>query len=63
MTKKWVKVAELLNVPTDIVDSILASHLNDDAASLQKVVEWWFRNTAKPEWVTINNILESKLWQ
>ena len=52
---QWIKVAELLKVNRDIVDSILVSRLTD-TTSLRKVVEWWFMNTANPEWSAIEKI-------
>ena len=55
MADQWIKVADPLNVPSTVVDSILVSRLQDDRASLRRVVEWWFRNTANPEWSAIQD--------
>ena len=60
MTDKWIEIAAQLNVPTSVVDSILVSRLQDDGASLRKVVVWWFKNTANPEWNVIDRILLDK---
>ena len=54
MADQWIKIANLLKVPDLIVDSIVVSRLQDDKASLQRVVEWWFKNTPNPEWNVIN---------
>lgn len=59
MVNQWIKIAELLSVPNSVVDSILVSRLNDEN-SLQRVVEWWFKNTANPEWKIIKEIIDEK---
>ena len=56
LSDKWVRVAEELNVPDHVLNSIVASRLKDDEASLRKVIEWWFKNTANPEWSTIQRM-------
>ena len=52
---QWIRISELLGVPSSVVNSILVSQLSDEE-SLKKSVEWWFRNTANPEWTTIQKI-------
>ena len=58
---KWVQVANLLNLPTSVISTInvLTSHQPDmnDKAALYKVIEWWFVNTANPEWTAIDDLL------
>ena len=53
---KWMRVAKLLKVDNLVVSSILVSRLND-AASLNRVVEWWFMNTSNPEWSEVVEVL------
>ena len=57
MAGQWIRVSKLLGVPTAVSDSILVSRLNDES-SLRRVVEWWFKNTANPEWTAINAICQ-----
>ena len=52
---QWVTVANKLHLPTLVINSIQASQVSD-RASLKTVVEWWFQNTANPEWNTIEGI-------
>ena len=57
---KWIEIAQLLNVPSPVINTInvLTSHqpnMNDEGA-LYKVVEWWFVNTANPEWTAIDDL-------
>ncbi len=55
MSEQWIRISELLGVPDTVVNSILVSRLQDKD-SLQRIVEWWFKNTANPEWTAIQNI-------
>ena len=55
MAKQWIRVSEMLKVPSSVVDTILVSRLNDEE-SLRRVVKWWFKNTANPEWTSIKDI-------
>jgi hypothetical protein len=48
----------MLSLPYTVISSIQVSRLPSNQASLRKVVEWWFQNTANPEWSTIHHILE-----
>lgn len=61
IANQWIRTAELLGVPTSIVDSILVSRLQDDRASLRRVVQWWFKNTPNPEWSAIQGVLKG-IW-
>ena len=63
---QWMQVAGFLNLPDYVINSIHVSRLEDDKASLRKVVEWWFKNTANPEWsairkISVKGIIKSKL--
>ncbi len=58
MADQWVRISELLKLPSFVVDTILVSRRNDEN-SLRRVVEWWFKNTANPEWTSIKNIRKS----
>ena len=49
-----MKVASFLKVDDDVVNSVLVSRL-DNKSSLKKIVQWWFINTANPEWKTVLN--------
>ena len=53
ISKRWIEVATLLELPDTIISSIQVSRLPNNLASLRKVVEWWFQNTANPEWNAI----------
>ena len=55
MAGEWIRVSELLGVPSSVVDSILVSRLKNED-SLRRVVEWWFKNMANPEWTAIQKI-------
>ncbi len=55
MAEQWIRVSTLLGVPDTIVNSILVYQLQD-RDSLQRIVEWWFKNTANPEWTAIQEI-------
>ena len=50
MSNQWIRVANVLELPTFVISSIQVSQLDNDQASLRRVVEWWFKNTANPEW-------------
>jgi hypothetical protein len=54
----WFGIAIELGLPYFVISSIQVSQLPNDQASLTKVVEWWFQNTANPEWSTIRQVLE-----
>ncbi len=56
MAEQWIRISELLGVPNSVVDSILVSRLKD-RDSLHRIVEWWFKNTANPEWTAIQKII------
>ena len=58
LADQWIRVADCLSVPGTVVDGILVSRLPNDKASLRRVVEWWFKNSANPEWITIQEILD-----
>ena len=58
---QWVKVANRLLLPSNIVNSIQVSRLPSDQASLRKVIEWWFQNTSNPDWGTIQEVLQGNL--
>ena len=64
-SEKWIQVSNLLDIPNSVVNSInvLISHQPNmnDLSALYKVVEWWFVNTASPEWTTIDNIIAEQL--
>ena len=55
MANQWIRISELLKVPFSVVNSILVTRMNDQD-SLRRVVEWWFKNTANPEWTPIKTI-------
>ena len=54
MSNQWIRVANVLELPSFVISSIQVSQLGNDQASLRRVVEWWFKNTANPEWKTIH---------
>ena len=58
ISKEWIRIAQLLDVPSNIINIIHVSHLKDDKMKLKKVVEWWFKNTPNPEWKIIQVVLE-----
>ena len=64
-SEKWMKIADLLVldesqiVKKDVINSILVLRCSDKE-SLRRVVEWWFMNTANPEWSTIKNLFQGK---
>jgi hypothetical protein len=58
----WIEIATELGLPYPVISSIQVSRLPNDQASLRKVVEWWFQNTANPEWSTIYQVLEGIVW-
>ena len=57
----WIQIANLLSIPSPVINTInvLTSHQSNigDKDPLYKVIEWWFVNTANPEWTTINDLL------
>ena len=55
---QWMKVASFLRVDDVVVNSVLVSRL-DDQSSLRKIVQWWFMNTANPEWKTVLEVFDS----
>lgn len=57
---QWIKVAGVLDVPQTVIENVLVSRLSDKS-SLQRVVEWWFKNTPNPEWTTIETTLKGNL--
>ena len=56
MSNWWIRVANELEIPTFVIKSIQASRLDNDQASLRRVVEWWFKNTVNPEWKVIQQL-------
>ena len=54
---RWIEIANLLDVPSTVVSTItvLTSHTGDKNP-LYKVIEWWFINTANPEWTVIDQL-------
>ena len=60
LSDQWVTVANKLHLSANVIYSIQASHASDHA-SLKMVVEWWFQNTANPEWNTIVQL--QGMWQ
>lgn len=61
-SEKWVYVAGLLGLPASVISAIniLTSHQPDmgDEGALHKVIEWWFVNSANPEWTAIDDVLK-----
>jgi hypothetical protein len=57
---RWIEIATKLGLPYQIISSIQVSRLPSDQASLRKVVEWWFLNTANPEWSTVHQVLRER---
>ena len=57
LSDKWIVVASSLGVPSSAIDVINVSSRRDDQVALRKVVEWWFMNTANPEWNQVYDIL------
>ena len=55
--EQWIKIAGLLEIPDYVISSIQVSRLQNDKASLRRVVEWWFKNTHNPEWNAIQDVL------
>ena len=53
MSNQWIHVANELELPSFVISSIQVSQLDNDLASLRKVVEWWFGYNANPEWKTL----------
>ena len=55
----WIKIAELLGVPSSVIStiSVITTHQRSDETALYKVVEWWFKNTANPEWTAIHHVI------
>lgn len=62
LSKEWVQVASLLNLPASVISTINAviSHQPDmgDEDALYKVIAWWFVNTASPEWTAIDGVVD-----
>ena len=52
-----MRAASFLNVDDDVVHSVVVSRL-DDKSSLRKIVQWWFMNSANPEWKTVLEVLD-----
>ena len=50
MSDEWIHVANILNLPKTVINSIQLSGLKNSQALLRRVVEWWFTNTDNPEW-------------
>lgn len=59
MADQWIKISIMLEVPDNVVNSILVSRLKDEA-SLRRVIEWWFKNTSNPVWniIQVRNLLQ-----
>ena len=57
LSDKWIVVASSLGLPSSAVDVITVSSQRDNQVALKKVVEWWFTNTANPEWDQIHQVL------
>ena len=57
LSDKWIVVASSLGVPSSAIDVINVSSRRDDQVALRKVVEWWFMNTANPEWNQVYDVL------
>ena len=53
---QWLKIADMLDVPEYVSNSILVSRLKDDQASLRRVIKWWFKNNPNPEWSAIEKV-------
>ena len=62
LSGRWVQVANLLKLPTSVVSTInvLTSHQPkiDNKDALRRVIEWWFVNTANPEWTAIDDLVD-----
>ena len=56
MSNQWIHVANELELPSFVISSIQVSQLDNDKASLRRVVEWWFQYTDNPEWKTIQQL-------
>lgn len=61
ISNKWITVANILKLPTSVISTINALTLHQptmgDSGALYKVIEWWFVNTANPEWTAIDRML------
>ena len=57
LSDKWIVVASSLGLPSSAIDVITVSSRRDNQVALRKVVEWWFTNTANPEWNQIHQVL------
>ena len=56
MSDQWIRVANILKLPSFVISSVQVSQFGNDQASLRKVVEWWFKSTANPEWNVIQQL-------
>ena len=56
LSDKWIVVASSLGLPSSAIDVINVSSQRDNQVALRKVVEWWFMNTANPEWDQIHQV-------
>ena len=57
LSNKWIVVASSLGLPSSAIDVINVSSRRDNQVALRKVMEWWFMNTANPEWNQIHQVL------
>ena len=58
-TERWINVAQLLKVPSDVISKIrvITTGQQSEDTALYKVVEWWFKNSPNPEWTTISEVV------
>lgn len=58
-SEKWIKIAQLLDVPSSVISTIrvITSQQQGDEPALRKVIEWWFSKNANPKWSVIDQVL------
>ena len=58
-SEKWITVAELLKVPSEVISKIriVTTGQQSDDTALYKVVQWWFKNSPNPEWTAISEVV------
>ena len=58
-SEKWINVAELLEIPSEVISKIriITTGQQSEDTALYKMVEWWFKNSSNPEWTAISEVV------
>ena len=57
---KWISIAKLFELPSMVINSIgviTSQQPQSNKSALNKVIEWWFSESANPEMSTVQKVL------